>query len=166
MGGPLASSRRRVTMGDVDAAGILYFAAPYRWLEELLTGWWKATGHPLSEMLRSGSGCPSVASAARYSRPLTVDDEIALALYPSLIGRTSFAVTAVVTRIDDGAVAVEASSWHVWSSFGDPRSPGGIQARPLPDWLRTALAAAPLTDPAAPHRSPSPNELPGLRGTD
>jgi acyl-CoA thioesterase FadM len=166
VGGPLASSRRHVAMGDVDAAGILYFAAPYRWHEELLTGWWKTIGHPLSDMLRSDHGCPSVSSVARYSRPLTVDDEIALALYPSRIGRTSFAVTTVVTQVDDGAVAVDASSWHVWTKFGDPRVPGGIQSRPLPDWLRTGLAAAPLTEPAAPHRSPSPNGLTGLRGND
>jgi hypothetical protein len=34
-------------MGDVDAAGILYSAAPYRWMEELFTGWLKGVDRPV-----------------------------------------------------------------------------------------------------------------------
>lgn len=81
----LATARRRVAMGDVDAAGILYFAAPYRWLEELFTGWLKDAGHPVSAMLRSQVACPCVASAATYLAPLSLDDEITLTLQPSSV---------------------------------------------------------------------------------
>ena len=126
-------------MGDVDAARILYFAAPYRWLEELFTGWCKSVGQPIGGLLRAGTGCPCVASAAQYSAPLAVDDEIALALYPSAIGETSFAIAAV-----------KASSWHAWSRIGG----GTMRPLPLPAWLRQGLAAAPLTDPVMP-KSPT-----------
>jgi acyl-CoA thioesterase FadM len=89
---PLARARRRLAMGDVDAAGILYFAAPYRWHEELFSSWFATIGHPVSGMLRAGTGCPCVDSSASYAVPLTLDDEIELHLRPSAAGRTSFAL--------------------------------------------------------------------------
>lgn len=144
---PLARAERRVTMGDVDAAGILYFAAPYRWLEELFTGWLKATGHPLSEMLHQSEGCPAVASAASYLTPLKLDDEISLALHPSSIGRTSFSVTAVVRRVADDTMALKVSAWHVWTTFTAGDGAPELRPTPLPSWLRDNLRGAPLVDP-------------------
>ncbi|MBB2505238.1 acyl-CoA thioesterase [Amycolatopsis echigonensis] len=157
---PLVRRNRRVAMGDVDAARILYFAAPYRWLEELLTGWCKAIEHPVSGMFREGSGCPSVASAAQYVAPLALDDEISVALYPSSIGHTSFSVTAVASRIDDGRVMVKVTSWHAWALFGeDDTGAVTLRAQPLPDWLRDGLAASTLIQPATPRPAATPIRL-------
>ncbi|NMI00195.1 acyl-CoA thioesterase [Pseudonocardia acidicola] len=148
----LATARRRVAMGDVDAAGILYFAAPYRWLEELFTGWLKDAGHPVSAMLRSQVACPCVASAATYLAPLSLDDEITLTLQPSSIGTTSFAVTAEARRVDDGAVAVRATGWHVWAAFDGPDHPN-ISPQVLPGWLQSELTSIELTQPCISERS-------------
>ncbi|WP_093356460.1 acyl-CoA thioesterase [Pseudonocardia ammonioxydans] len=148
----LAATRRRVAMGDVDAARILYFAAPYRWMEELFTGWLKDVGHPVSAMLRNGVACPCVASAATYPAPLSLDDEFTLTLRPSGIGTTSFSVTAEARRVADGVVAVRATGWHVWASFGGGDRPD-IARRELPEWLRSELVSRELVEPCAAQRT-------------
>jgi acyl-CoA thioester hydrolase len=148
----LAVVRRRVAVGDVDAAGILYFAAPYPWLEELFTGWLKDVGHPVSSMLRNRVACPCIASAATYLTPLSLDDEITLALRPSSIGTTSFSVTAEARRVDDGAVAVRATGWHVWAALDGPDHPD-ISPRALPEWLQVELASVELVQPCVSERA-------------
>ena len=42
----LYRDRILVTMADVDAAGIIYFASPLRWAEKLFTTWAHEMGHP------------------------------------------------------------------------------------------------------------------------
>lgn len=141
-------------MGDVDAAGILYFASPYRWLEELLSGWFFEIGHPLSSLLHGGTGCPSVASAAQYLAPVGLDDHLDVALYPSGTGTTSFSITAIARRARDDDLAVKVSSWHTWSRVDHDV---GTRLRPmsLPDWLHQSLAAATAVEPASPKHKPS-----------
>lgn len=140
---PLARARRRLAMGDVDAAGILYFAAPYRWHEELFSSWFATIGHPVSGMLRAGTGCPCVGSSASYAVPLTLDDEIELHLRPSAAGRTSFALTTTVYRVADRVSAVSATSQHVWSVFPAGSPATALRSAPLPGWLRDAVSDAP-----------------------
>jgi len=146
-GTSLLTTERRVALSEVDAAGILYFAAPYRWLEESFTGWLKDIGRPLSVLLRQGSGCPCVTSAASYGVPLVLDDEISVSLRASSVGTTSFSVTMEATRLPDGPLAVRASGWHVWSRFDGRGETPTVAPEPLPDWLRTALSVAPPTSP-------------------
>lgn len=143
----LLTTAKRVAMGDVDAAGILYFAAPYRWLEESFTGWLQQLGRPLSQILRTGAGCPCVTSATSYDVPLVLDDELELTLRPSSAGTSSFSVTVEVTRRRDGVVAVRSTAWHVWSQFDGHGDPPVVLPAPMPGWLREALAAVPLTSP-------------------
>ncbi len=138
-------------MADVDAAGILYFAAPYRWLEDAFTGWLSAIGHPLGGLLRSGSGCPCITSATSYGVPLVLDDEIAVCLRPSSLGRTSFSITTEVTRLRDGAVAVRSTAWHVWSDFDGSADPPVVRPTSVPGWLREAFAETTWTTPVATH---------------
>jgi acyl-CoA thioesterase FadM len=140
-------------MGDVDAAGILYFPVAYRWLEEMFGGWLRELGHPISGLIRSGEACPCVASAATYPSPVTVDEEIDFALVPTNIGITSFAVAVIARRSDDLSAVVHAGSWHVWSAFAGDGRERTIIPRPLPAWLREALAAVPMSEPPMPGRS-------------
>lgn len=142
----LARTHRRVAMGDVDAAGILYFAAPYRWLEELFTGWLNDIGHPVSAMLRDGVACPCVASAANYLVPLCLDDQITITLHPSSIGTTSFAVTAEARRVVDDVVAVRATGWHVFTRFGGAGHPN-LSPEELPTSLQAELSSYGIEEP-------------------
>lgn len=143
----LASISRRISMGDVDAAGILYFAAPYPWLEDAFTGWLKQCGHPLSSLLSNGFGCPCVTSATSYHVPLVLDDELSVSLNASSIGRTSFSITIEARRVGDQTVAVRSTAWHVWSEFDGYAVPPAIRPATLPKWLDNALRAARLVAP-------------------
>lgn len=145
---PLRAMTKRVTMADVDAAGILYFASPYRWLEEHVTGWLIDCHHPLSELLKGGYAFPCVSSSASYSAPVRVDDILNVTLHPLHIGRTSFAVGARCQRAD-GAHVVSVAAWHVWVEFGE--SPLSM---PLPPWLRNGLEQAPIIDLPVPSAAP------------
>lgn len=124
-------------MADVDAANTLYIATPYRWSEELFTGWLHRLGHPLSQMLAAGRGCPTVSSAASFRRPVHLDDDVECRLVLEDAGRSSFGTrTDVVTA--SGEVAVDVHVRHVWTVM----HPGGSwTAEPLPGWLRDALVA-------------------------
>jgi len=151
----LRSAVRHVTMGDVDAAGILYFPSPYRWLEEMFTGWLRDLGHPLSNLLHSNAACPCVASAASYPSPAKLDEELDLELVPTLIGTSSFGVAMLARRSRDATTVVHAGSWHVWSALGGDRAERSIAPSPLPNWLRDALTAATLCEPPRPGRRAS-----------
>jgi acyl-CoA thioesterase FadM len=127
----LHEARLRVTMADVDAAAILYFATPYRWQELLFTGWMHAIGHPVSGLLGSGRGCPAVQSSCRYLRPLRLDDFVHCELACEETGGESFEVGMRGYDESSGELAVQTATRHVWVEDG--------ASAPLPDWLRERL---------------------------
>ena len=55
----------RVTMADVDAAGIIYYASPLRWAEVLLGDWLEQTGHSIATMLGGNEAIPVVGPSFR-----------------------------------------------------------------------------------------------------
>lgn len=144
-GAILATQEMRVPMHDVDAAGIIFFGAPYSWHEALYTSWLAAIGRPLSGLLRRGYATATVASSARYVAPLALDDVVRLDLRPGSIGRTSFAMHSDARLLPGGELAVAVTCRHVWTvtpASGDLGPGERIGARPLPDWLRAALSGA------------------------
>jgi acyl-CoA thioesterase FadM len=128
----------RVSMGDTDAAQIIYFGAPPRWKEWLLTGWFKSIGHPLSEMLATGYSFPTVRLEVDYSAALRLDDAVEGSLHCGHIGTKSFSIIASFTA-PAGGEAVRVRSWHVWTQMTS-RADGDLQSAALPDWLRAGLA--------------------------
>lgn len=133
--GVLARRARRVAMGDVDAARVLYVATPFRWAEELFTGWLFDVGRPISRLLEQRSSCPTVATTAKYLRPLRLDDLVELELVAERLGETSF-----VVRMDayaaDGGLAVQVSTRHVWVELAPDDDP---KPAVPPDWLRSVF---------------------------
>lgn len=136
----LSTMDLRVAMGDVDAARIIYFVAPQRWQEALFTGWLQETGHPLSDMIADGHAVPTVSCTADYLSPLRLDDRVRLELRAGHVGRSSFSVQCDVLRQPDRTLAVRVVSSHVWARFSDGPD-GGVEAEPMPQWLRDALRA-------------------------
>jgi hypothetical protein len=45
-----------VRMADVDAASVIYYAAPLRWQEALVSEWFIRCGHRLSDQIAQGTG--------------------------------------------------------------------------------------------------------------
>jgi 4-hydroxybenzoyl-CoA thioesterase len=135
----LASEVYRVRMADVDAAGVLYYASPYRWLEGLFTGWLAEAGHPVSGLLAVGFGLPCVTSSAHYSKPLRLDDHVTLRLLVDRVGKTSVTVR-MEGRVTTGELAVEATMTNVCSEVDES---GHMTKTPVPGWLRALLVPAP-----------------------
>jgi acyl-CoA thioester hydrolase len=133
----------RVTMADVDAAGIIYYASPLRWTEVLLGDWLEESGHPIKAMLAAHQATPVVGVQVRYQAPLGLDDHCRLCLHAQRIGTTSFTTRCDVwgPRTDRPAVEVEVT--HAFAAYSPP-GPGGeavIEKQALPPWLRKALEA-------------------------
>jgi acyl-CoA thioesterase FadM len=122
-------------MADVDAAGILYFASPLRWIEALNTEWFAASGHQLSGQLAAGATCPCIETTVRYLAPLRLDDQVDLELTSVHVGRTSFGLR-MTARLGESPLAVEVRTTHVWAELDNH---AGLRPAELPDWLRGAL---------------------------
>jgi YbgC/YbaW family acyl-CoA thioester hydrolase len=135
----LARARQRVAMADVDAARVIYYAAPYRWHEALFTGWLAEVGHPLGLMLESGVSCPCVRSGATYHRPLHLDDLVDLELVADRVGRTSMVLRTDV-RTREGELAVQVTNTLVWTELG---ADGSVGAVTVPTWMRDVFTPHP-----------------------
>lgn len=68
-------------MGDTDAARVIYFGAPIRWAECLVTSWLADIGCPTSQALRDGYGLPAVHCELDYGSPLRLDDRVQATLW-------------------------------------------------------------------------------------
>jgi YbgC/YbaW family acyl-CoA thioester hydrolase len=133
----------RVTMADVDAAGIIYYASPLRWAEVLLGDWLEQSGHSIAGLLGANEAIPVVAVEVRYRAPLGLDDHLRLQLSAQRIGTTSFTTRCDVWGPHDGHPAVEVAVTHAFGGYAPPRPGQGavVSKRALPPWLRKALAA-------------------------
>ena len=132
----------RVTMADVDAAGIIYYASPLRWAEVLLGDWLEQSGHSIAVMLGGNEAIPVVGLEVRYRAPLGLDDHLRLGLSAQRIGNTSFTTRCDVWGPRTEQPAVEVVVTHAFGGYAPPR-PGQsavVSKHALPPWLRKALA--------------------------
>ncbi|MEN2739592.1 acyl-CoA thioesterase [Microbacterium sp. X-17] len=61
-----SQSSRLIVLGDVDAAGVLYFGNVFRWHEEVFTRWLAQVDVPLHGLFGTGRGLPVRSSWAEY----------------------------------------------------------------------------------------------------
>jgi YbgC/YbaW family acyl-CoA thioester hydrolase len=132
----------RVTMADVDAAGIIYYASPLRWAEVLLGDWLEQSGHSIAAMLGGNEAIPVVGVEVRYRAPLSLDDHLRLGLSAQRIGNTSFTTRCDVWGPRTEQPAVEVVVTHAFGGYAPPRPGQGavVSKQALPPWLRKALA--------------------------
>ena len=130
----LLESVHRVTMADVDAAGVIFYVSPYLWREALFTRWLFESGHPLSGLIADGTPPPCISSAASYLGPIRLDDAVALTLSVERVGTTSFDLR-LDGRVDDRHVVVVRTR-NVWTQRHD----GELRSSPLPAWLLERFA--------------------------
>lgn len=130
----LREETHRICMSEVDAAQVIYYAAPYHWREAIFTSWLASVDHSLRSILDAGLGMPCVASSATYRRPLRLDDVVALELRAGPVGTSSF---GLVMDVQDpaGELGAQVETTNVWLE------PDGGELRPaaLPAWLRDVL---------------------------
>ena len=131
----------RVTMAEVDAAGIIYYASPLRWAEVLLGDWLEQSGHSIAAMLGGNEAIPVVGVEVRYRAPLGLDDHLRLGLSAQRIGNTSFTTRCDVWGPRTEQPAVEVVVTHAFGGYAPPRPGQGavVSKQALPPWLRKAL---------------------------
>ncbi|MGI5324699.1 acyl-CoA thioesterase [Actinomadura nitritigenes] len=131
---PLHRVTFRLSYGDCDPAGIVYYANYQRWMERTHTEWWFLRGLRFDELpSRLGVAVVTRASTAEYERTITVFDLVECRLYAGRVGRTSFEVRCDFVT-GDGERASTAALTLVCVDAADPR-----RAVPVPEPMRRAL---------------------------
>jgi len=102
----LARTSFRVVMADTDAARVIYFGAPIRWAERLVTTWLADVGCPTSGGLRDGYGLPAVHCELDYAAALRLDDRVQASLWVDRYSQRSVTFRSDFTRQGDVTPAV------------------------------------------------------------
>jgi acyl-CoA thioester hydrolase len=122
-------------MADVDAAGLIYFAAPLPWAERLFNDWMADLGYGTSRLFASDLAYPVVDTHVEYRTALRLDDMMRLELTVSRMGTSSFTVRTRAIRESDAALCVQVELVHVFVT--------GLSSEPrparLPGWLTSCL---------------------------
>jgi acyl-CoA thioester hydrolase len=135
----LAREQFRVTMADTDAARVIYFGAPTRWAERLVTTWLAEVGCAVSDTLNAGFGSPAVHVELTYRAPLRLDDEVIGTLWLNEWSRRSLTFRCEFSARDQLSPAVELLLTQVQVRTNDDR----LTAVALPDRLLVALESGP-----------------------
>ena len=130
-----ATSTHRLTMGDVDAVQV-YAPNYFRWMDQGTQKLLIALGHPLTDIFASGFGMPAVKAACEYFSPIGLGDVLEWTTGVSRVGTSSFDMSHEFRC--SGRYVARGVFTHVWIEIGDRQRP-----RPVPDWLRAAVMAAP-----------------------
>lgn len=107
---PLACRRLVITYADTDAAGIIYFAAWFPWMERLHTEWLAGRGVRFSELLdRCGVSVVTRATSCEYLDPVRPYDEVEIMMSVGHLGTRSYRADFVMRRVEDDARVARAS---------------------------------------------------------
>lgn len=124
-----------VTLGDVDSAGVLFFASVYRWHERVFFEWLAEIGQPLQEILSTGRGLPVRSSSAEYPSSAVLGDDLSVSRRVSELAGTEF-VFQTAWSTGERRVA-EVSTKHV--TCGRNEANGLFVRRPIWPELRAQL---------------------------
>ena len=132
----LHSMDLRLSYGDCDPAGIVYFAAYYQWMERVYNEWTFLGGHPPTRMSELwGATHISRASGCEYLVPGMLFDALTCEMRLANVGRTSFTVAHDFIRRSDG---VRLAQGHMVFVFIDDER----RATEVPEGLKEVLRAA------------------------
>ena len=132
----VASRRIRLTYADTDAAGILYYAAWFPWMERISVEWTYGHGFRLDRMMTEHGASPVTrTTTCEYTASATIYDEVDVDMRVDHVGRRSYTYGFTMTRVPDGVVVARSSMTLV--CVGPDGTPTTIPAA-----LRSVLHAA------------------------
>ncbi|MFN3336410.1 MAG: acyl-CoA thioesterase [Thermomicrobium sp.] len=124
----------RVRYRDCDKQGVVYFAVYLEYIEHALMEYFRTLGIDLRRTIEEGSfDWAAVHAEIDWRSPAMFDDELAIGLRVSRIGRSSFDVEFAVMNVEK--TLLHAVGRLVLVCF-DVRM---RQARPVPDFVRQAV---------------------------
>jgi acyl-CoA thioester hydrolase len=134
---PLLSRRIMITYADTDAAGIIYFAAWFPWMERLHTEWLAARGVRFTDLAERCGGAYVVtrATSCEYLAVVRPYDEVDIAMAVGRLGRRSYRMDYLMTRAGNSVPVARASLTLAGIADG--------AAAPLPALIADLLTAAP-----------------------
>ncbi|CAM5692469.1 acyl-CoA thioesterase [Streptomyces canus] len=147
---PLLRRRLRVTMGDTDAAQVVYFAAPARWAESMMSEWMAIAGFATSRLLAAGFGTPAVHAEFTYRSCLRLDDELDGCLRLDRLSQRSFTLRSDFALVGVSEPAVQIRLTQVYART----SGAALEVLLLPDELVRRLEGH--RPPARPRRGRQP----------
>lgn len=157
LAGRSATTRRRLTMGDVDAIQV-YAPNYFRWMDQGIHELFVGLGHPLGQVLAGGQGMPAVNATCEYLSPVVLDDVLECTTWVARVGTSSFDLAHEFTC--EGRTVARGLMTHVWVTIGTDQRP-----TPVPDWLRAAAGPAAPPDALPAGDEPPASARPGLAYT-
>jgi acyl-CoA thioester hydrolase len=132
----------RLSYGDCDPAGIVYFAAYYPWFDRTYNEWAFLGGFAPSKMVELwGATHVSVASDCRYRIPGRLHDPFTCRLRLGHVGTTSISIALSIDHRENGATYADGSMTFVFVTGAlDADIPP--QPTPVPQGMLDVLAAA------------------------
>jgi acyl-CoA thioester hydrolase len=120
-----------IRWGDMDAMGHVNNTVYFRYLETLRIDWFRSVGCVPDPR---GAGPLIVNAFCNFHKQLEFPGDIAMKMYASQPGRSSFETWATISRADDpGVVYASGGATTVWVDFPAQKSV------PLPEWFRRLL---------------------------
>jgi 4-hydroxybenzoyl-CoA thioesterase len=122
----------RIEWCDCDPAGIVFYPRYFEMFDTSTTALFeRGLGMRKHEFLAhyKAAGHPLVDTKARFLRPLTFSDDVAIESTVEEFRRSSFLVRHRISK--GGELAVEGFETRVWA-VRDPADPGRIRSQPVP----------------------------------
>lgn len=128
----------RLSYGECDPAGIVYYAAYYPWFERAMTEWTHRGGFTADRQRDLfGTTHVSVASGCRYRIPGRLFDPFTLEMRLGHLGTTSFTMHFTVRHRETAAVYADGHMTFVYVDEQFPPAPVAV-----PDGFKEKLRAA------------------------
>ncbi|HWJ64667.1 MAG TPA: acyl-CoA thioesterase [Acidimicrobiales bacterium] len=135
-GGDLHALDFRLSWGECDPAGIIYYATYLEWAERVHSEWWHLAGFSLAELTdRVGSSFVTRHVSCDYLRAPRAMDQLRCTMRLGRLGSSSFAMAFSFT---DTAAAVEVARLDMTCVFVT----GDLIATPVPATIRNLLGAS------------------------
>ncbi|HEY2771547.1 MAG TPA: thioesterase family protein [Solirubrobacteraceae bacterium] len=131
----------RVRYGECDMQGVVFNAHYLSYVDVAITELWRAALGSYDVMLDRGVDVVVAESRLRFHGSAKFDDELTVAVLVTHLGTTSIVTEHSILRGEELLVRCEIR--HV---VVDRES---LAKTPIPDWLRTQLAASSAHEPAA-----------------
>jgi acyl-CoA thioester hydrolase len=107
---PLLRRRIVIAYADTDAAGIIYFAAWFPWMERLHTEWFAGHGVRFTELAgRCGASVVTRATSCEYLAVVRPYDEVEIAMSVGHLGTRSYRIDYLMTRVGDAVPVARAT---------------------------------------------------------
>jgi 4-hydroxybenzoyl-CoA thioesterase len=127
-----------VEWGDCDPAGIVYYPAYYRWMDQSTFRLFRSAGLTRDHMSNGQwtEGPPLVETKCAFRRASQHGEQLTVHSHVSRWGTSSFTITHVFLN-EAGEVAAEGYETRIWArKQGDARS---LKSVPIPDIVRSKL---------------------------